>query len=523
MALTQPAPVYATPTIPELPYVPPKGEYQLYVIALETRGKPEEQKRQFYVGITRKGEGRLHQHVNGTGAEWTKGKRVYRQFLHLSNPIRVNGVSAAAMRGDAEQLEDLVTAQMMMIMGLNNVRGGRLVDRYFYRSDSVESMKSRYAKYVEEVEKKRADPNHEIEDDSLGRVVYVLSDVLMIPPEVVIEWVRNQIDENVTLPTGTPLQSVFLTSKWTVVADSMVIPPFSINPLLHHPQHENWQAILTQPNRWQYLRFGEVQVPVIDPGFVPPVAPTQPTVPAIPDNNVPDTLDSTWEFLWTITLFCVLFSASCVYAAVAYNTKIRTGFATANMAAIITGLVFSIVTSAITTLLLDHWSIIITGVLCSVASASTISIGTSRSIFTSFDGAVIPFFITAPLTCGTFVMVLLRCCRRNILRKWELGSGYLTSLVIIAIICMLGYMGNPGYELTYLHRAIALATLSVPISLILLFMNCPVGSRRNSDGSFSNIMPFTALFYCPATTIPAILTCPLICFRISSSAARRYK
>ncbi len=126
----------------------------MYIIAQETV-ENSERKREFYVGITTKGEARLRQHVNHEGAEWCKGKQVYPFFLELSPPIYTRGVSTDQMRRDVEQLENLVTAQMMMLLGLNRVRGGDLVDRFLYKSDHAGNLMERFLKYKFEREKQR--------------------------------------------------------------------------------------------------------------------------------------------------------------------------------------------------------------------------------------------------------------------------------------------------------------------------------------------------------------------------------
>ena len=64
------------------------------------------------------------------------------------------------MRSDAEQLENLATAQMMMLLGLNRVCGGELVDRYLYENEHPGNLNERYFKYRAEREKQRDDEKY---------------------------------------------------------------------------------------------------------------------------------------------------------------------------------------------------------------------------------------------------------------------------------------------------------------------------------------------------------------------------
>lgn len=78
------------------------SEWSLYILELE-HGK-------FYVGKSKQSDTRIHTHIMGTGAEWTK----------LHKPIKIIKFIPMITNFD----EDMHTLRMMKEKGLDNVRGG---------------------------------------------------------------------------------------------------------------------------------------------------------------------------------------------------------------------------------------------------------------------------------------------------------------------------------------------------------------------------------------------------------------
>ena len=70
----------------------------------------------YYVGISRNVLERFEQHASGEGAAWT----------HKHRPICIEWSSdtGTKYKVDAEQIENVVTIQWMLLKGIENVRGG---------------------------------------------------------------------------------------------------------------------------------------------------------------------------------------------------------------------------------------------------------------------------------------------------------------------------------------------------------------------------------------------------------------
>ena len=82
--------------------------YWLYVLELENN--------KYYVGITKNVEHRFKEHAAGVGADYTcKFKPI--RILYKENTHRVN-------KKQAEEIENIKTLQLMILHGVDNVRGG---------------------------------------------------------------------------------------------------------------------------------------------------------------------------------------------------------------------------------------------------------------------------------------------------------------------------------------------------------------------------------------------------------------
>jgi len=95
---------------PDLEPQPEEGDQQIWLYVLElVQGKR-------YVGITTTTERRLRQHINGVAAGWT----VLHPVVRLAYAVKTGATSHRA----AEVIEDQATVELMMRMGVDNVRGG---------------------------------------------------------------------------------------------------------------------------------------------------------------------------------------------------------------------------------------------------------------------------------------------------------------------------------------------------------------------------------------------------------------